>query len=43
MWWCCGQRNLNAKGCKTQKHTTNEDKDENIYDEDENQPLAMRC
>jgi ribosomal protein S27AE len=21
MWWCCGKRDLNAPGCKYQKHT----------------------
>lgn len=25
MWWCCGKRDVNAPGCKLQKHTTKED------------------
>lgn len=26
MWWCCGKRDYHAPGCKSQKHTTKDDK-----------------
>jgi len=28
MYWCCGNRNPHARGCKVQKHTTRKDKDQ---------------
>ena len=33
MWWCCGKRDINAPGCKRQKHSTREDKKEDGDDE----------
>ena len=33
MWWCCGKRDVNATGCKLQKHTQKEDKnDDDVSD-----------
>ena len=42
MWWCCGKTKLNAAGCKFQKHSSKEDKD----DDEENDQIAAfktRC
>ena len=42
MWWCCGKRDINAPGCKFQKHNTREDN--NQEDGDNNTGLRqIKC
>jgi hypothetical protein len=28
MWWCCGKKEMNAPGCKTAKHESKEEEDD---------------
>ena len=38
MWWCCGNQNKDARGCKFSKHESKEDED----DENEDREAAKK-
>lgn len=42
MWWCCGKKSREAKGCKYAKHTNNSKRDEDS-DEDYDETLEKYC
>ena len=43
MWWCCGNRNPNAKGCKTQKHTTHDDRLDSTFNQNIQGAITIKC
>ena len=35
MWWCCGKQNKDDRGCKSSRHESKEDEDDDMKDEND--------